>query len=191
MPNQFRIISGKWRGRKLRFTGQKGLRPSLDRVRETLFNWLQGKLAEKTVLDLFAGSGALGFEAASRYARQVYLVEKNRVTVQQLHSNRQLLQTEGIRIYHHSAQNFLRAKAVDKNWHHFINIVFIDPPFHQNLLNPICAQLQESQILAKSSWIYLETEKQQTPSVPDNWQLKKSAQVGQVAFFLYQTTEDG
>ena len=120
--NQVRIIAGQWRGRKLSFPDVTGLRPTSDRIRETVFNWLATSLPGASCLDLFAGSGALGFEAASRGATRVVMVDRNRDVVRALRDNRQRLSASMIKIVQQDAENYL--SAADGQF----DVVFLDPP---------------------------------------------------------------
>src|SRR5690606_23249515 len=127
---QLRIIGGQWRSRRLRFPAIDGLRPTLDRIRETVFNWLQFDVEGARVLDAFAGSGALGFEALSRGAKEVILLEKHPAAALQLTDNLQLLEARNAQVWAGDALLWL-----EQNPEPF-DLVFLDPPFHQNLLQP-------------------------------------------------------
>lgn len=165
-----RIVGGRWRGRKLPVLQRPGLRPTGDRQRETLFNWLQGVLVDATCLDLFAGSGALGLEALSRGAASLQAVELDREAAQQLRQNVALLAAE--------------AQVSQMDWQAFLsadnrryNVVFLDPPFAQQLLPRILPELQQR--LADEAWVYLEQGSDQPdPDWPMQWQLKKEKKSG-------------
>src|SRR5258705_9958220 len=131
-----RIVGGKFRSRRLRVPARPGLRPTPDRVRETLFNWLGQDLAGLACLDLFAGSGALGFEAASRGAARVVLVEKDRAVLAELERSRAALGASQVEITAGDAHAFL-ARADNAGF----DVVFLDPPFRQNALPAILAEL--------------------------------------------------
>ncbi len=179
--NQLRIIAGRWRGRKLNFANIDGLRPTPDRVRETLFNWLQADVGDARCLDLFAGSGALGFEALSRGARSVTLVESNSQAVQQLKANIQLIKTEDCILENTTAQNF-----VEKNAQQY-DIVFIDPPFQADLWTEIANQLANKALLVDNALIYIECpSKGNLPELPKHWQLRKDKKAGEVRYCLFQ-----
>ncbi len=172
-----RIIAGRWRGRKLLVSDSQGLRPSPARLRETLFNWLSPYLAGSHCWDLFAGSGALGIEAYSRGAASVQLVEKNQATAQILAQQITLLGAEGLHIQQGDAQQWLakQPQAVD--------IIFLDPPFGQNLLAPVCQSIAEQNLIKPGGWIYTETpshEPEPNGFYPGNWQLHREKQAGQV-----------
>lgn len=180
-----RIISGLWRGRKLPVHDAQGLRPTTDRVKETLFNWLAPEIPHAKCLDLFAGSGGLGFEAASRQAELVTMVELNKQAYQQLTQNAQQLKATNIEIHHQDALTFLQqaGKAYD--------IVFIDPPFRQGLLEQTLNLLQQNGWLTDHGLVYIETEKElQLPPLPPQWQLHREKTAGQVCYRLYQLMED-
>lgn len=177
--NQLRIIGGQWRGRKLAFPDVPGLRPSGDRVRETLFNWLAPCLAGARCLDLFAGSGALGLEAASRGAGEVLMLDRSPVVVRQLQAHCDLLQAGQVQVQQVDALHYLQGDA--RPFH----IVFLDPPFHQGLLAPCCALLEERGWLAPKAWIYLEVECELgEPSLPTGWRLHRSKTAGEVGYHL-------
>lgn len=180
---QVRIISGLWRGRKLPVHDAEGLRPTTDRVKETLFNWLACDIANARCLDLFAGSGGLGFEAASRQAEHVTLVELNQKAYQQIKSNIQSLKTNTISVINEDALTFLSQPGEPQH------IVFIDPPFRQGLLEETVALLEANNWLTDDALIYIETEKELTMhELPDNWQLHREKNAGQVCYRLYTRT---
>ncbi len=149
--NEVRIISGLWKGRKLRFTGTADLRPSLGRVRETLFNWLIADLPGAHCLDLFAGSGALGFEALSRGADSVTFVEKNRQAAAALRNNALLLQATGASVIPTTAERFLRNEPATP-W----DIIFFDPPFGDTAVLQLLERLLQPGYLQPDGIIYLE-----------------------------------
>ena len=176
--NQLRIIAGQWRGRKLPFASVPGLRPTPDRVRETLFNWLSPVIAGSRCLDLYAGSGALGVEAASRGAVDVVLVDSNRTEVDFLNGQVRLLAAEQVHVLHADASVYLRGQAQP------FDIVFLDPPFRQGKLDGIIEQLEENGWLTGDAWVYIEAERQQQLELPVNWRIHRSKTAGQVAFYL-------
>ena len=150
--NSVRIISGKWKGRKLKFPNAAGLRPTADRTRETLFNWLAPHLAGARVLDLFAGSGALGLEAASRGARQVDLVESQRAALKQLRDSAATLDATEVRIHARDAERFLRDTTQP------YDLVFVDPPFQSELASTVLRRLHEhrQRLLSAGAIVYVE-----------------------------------
>lgn len=181
--NQLRIIGGEWRGRKLDFPDIPGLRPTSDRIRETLFNWLQCDVTGAHCLDLFAGSGALGFEALSRGAASVTFIDEHPKAISQIKSNAEILKTDNARCVLANALSFLQSPGSDINY----DIVFLDPPFQKEFLPNIMAVLTAGDILKSGSLIYVEMEKQLTlQSLPENWQLQKDKFAGQVHYMLFQ-----
>jgi 16S rRNA (guanine966-N2)-methyltransferase len=183
-PGQIRIIGGLWRGRKLKVPDLPGLRPTPDRVRETLFNWLQPMVAGAYCLDLFAGSGALGFEALSRGAAYVEMVDQSVPVIKLLREEAVLLQAKNIEIYAARVPQQLRLPARP------FDIVFLDPPFQDDLLLPCCAYLEANGFLAPTAHIYLEARAGlAAESLPPNWQLLKNEKAGQVAYHLALRTE--
>ena len=184
--NRIRIIGGRHRSRKLRFADLPGLRPSGDRVRETLFNWLQPLIAGARCLDLFAGSGALGLEAASRGAGEVVMVERARQVVRQLRENVELLGLENTAVVEADGIEWLGATARP------FDIVFLDPPFADRLLPLSLRLLTEKSWLAPGARVYLENDAgQRLPGLPEQLVLEKSKRMGQVAFGLARWTPDG
>lgn len=176
-----RIISGLWRGRKLPVHDAQGLRPTTDRVKETLFNWIAQDVARAQCLDLFAGSGGLGFECASRQAASVTLIEKNPQAFAQIQTNIQTLKASNMTARQQDALVFLETAGTP------FDLVFIDPPFHQGMLEQTIQKLEQNNWLAADAKIYIETEKDLTlPSMPVSWSLLKEKTAGQVCYRLYQ-----
>lgn len=179
--NTLRIIGGEWGGRKLRFADGEGLRPTTDRVRETLFNWLAPRIHGARCLDLFAGSGALGLEALSRGAAEVVFVETNPAAITALKENLALVKAENGQIIRGDALAFLRGES--RNF----NVVFLDPPFRRDLLQPALQLLAENGWLAEDARVYLELESEQPlPELPQGWEVLRSKQAGQVAYHLVE-----
>jgi len=174
-----RIIAGKHRGRKLPVLMADGLRPTTDRVKETLFNWLMPYIDNTHCLDCFAGAGSLGFEALSRGAATVKLVELNKNAAKQLLANKQLLNANNVDIVHNNALDFLKAPATST-----FDIVFIDPPFRQNLVTQTCELLAQGW-LNDEALVYIEMESESSQPLPHNWHLLKEKIAGQVAYRLY------
>ena len=173
---QIRIIGGQWRGRKLPVPDSPGLRPTTDRVRETLFK----------CLDCFAGSGALGLEALSRYAAGATLIEMDRAVSQQLIKNLATLKAGNARVVNSNAMSFLAQKGTPHN------IVFVDPPFRRGLLEETINLLEDNGWLADEALIYVESEVENgLPTVPANWSLHREKVAGQVAYRLYQREAQG
>jgi len=176
---KLRIIGGTWRSRQLPVIAQDGLRPTTDRVRETLFNWLQSDIPAARCLDVFAGSGALGFEAASRGAEQVVMLEQSAAACKVLNTNINILQTQKIQCIQTDALRWLPAQTEK------FDIVFIDPPYASQLLAETCQLLEQYSILADNALIYLEqNSKQALPPLPSNWQLLKQKKAGQIGYYL-------
>jgi len=182
---QLRIIGGEWRGRKLNFPDVEGLRPTPDRVRETLFNWLATYVPGGRCLDLFSGSGALGFEALSRGANHVTLVDNSPEVIYQLRQNIQLLKTQNAELISSSAIDWLESRSSDLEIQY--DVVFMDPPFRKDLTPLCCLLLEQKKMLAAHAMIYVETESEVTElTVPDNWTLHREKKAGQVTYRLYE-----
>lgn len=177
---KLRIIGGDFRRRQLPVLDHPGLRPTPDRVRETLFNWLGQALYGKQVLDLFAGTGALGIESLSRGAAQVTFVEQDSHVAALIRENLATLKTTQGKVVTADAKAFVETSGQR------MDIVFLDPPFHQGLAAPCCAALESGGWLASDAMIYLETEQSLTPTVPANWQLHRETQAGESIARLYQ-----
>lgn len=174
-----RIIGGRWRSRQLPVIDADGLRPTTDRVRETLFNWLQGDLTDSVCLDLFAGSGLLGFEAASRGASKVLMVEKSPAVFKNLQQNVTLLDADDtVSVLNQDALLYLQQLTSADEF----DIVFIDPPYDTGLLEPVIERLK----LSNGCKVYLESRKGDTINVPENWSLLKDKTAGQIHYCLYE-----
>ncbi|WP_290649352.1 16S rRNA (guanine(966)-N(2))-methyltransferase RsmD [Aquisalimonas sp.] len=184
--NEVRIIGGEWRGHRLRFAGDSGLRPTADRNRETLFNWLQPLVPGSRCLDLFAGSGALGLEAASRGAASVLLVERERRALAQLHDNIQRLHAAQ-RVHVHAGD----AMALLAGTAHPMDIIFVDPPFAGKLLEPACSALARGGWSHGETRIYVEHAKYRPPKLPESWQVLRALDAGDVRFLLLQPQRGG
>jgi 16S rRNA (guanine966-N2)-methyltransferase len=178
--NSVRIIGGGWRGRRVSFPDVPGLRPTPDRVRETLFNWLQHDLAGARCLDLFAGSGALGLEALSRGARELVFVEQAVAASRALQEQLSRLGAEGkAHVTEMGAARYLRSVPLA------FDIVFLDPPFGQNALAEFVPLLDVGGWLRPGALVYLENEKSAgVPPLPPRWQLLKSKSAGEVGYHL-------
>lgn len=183
-----RIIGGEWRGRKLHFPQSDALRPTPDRVRETLFNWLQFELAGKRCLDLFAGSGALGFEALSRGAAAVQFVEPDPVAAGAIRDALHTFGTDLGRVEQQDAFAFLRGRPVQP-----FDVVFLDPPYAARWLGKACEALEQGGWLKAGAWVYLEDAAVQgAPGLPEGWNLLRSKKAGDVGYHLarrHQTHE--
>lgn len=177
---KLRIIGGDFRRRQLPVLDSPGLRPTPDRVRETLFNWLGQQLYGQQVLDLFAGTGALGIEALSRGAARVDFVERDSRVAAQLSANLASLNITASAVHVNDVQAYLARPAKP------YTLVFLDPPFHQQLAAPCCSTLENSGWLDNEAMIYLETETGLAPNVPANWLLHRETQAGDSTARLYQ-----
>ncbi len=179
--NTIRIIAGTWGSRKLRFPSSEGLRPTPDRVRETLFNWLRDAVEGGRCLDLFAGSGALGFEAASRGAAHVVQVEAEERVCSALRQNCALLSAGQVQVIRDNARHFLTGPATP------FDVVFLDPPFRRGWLQPLCMMLERRGWLAPAALIYLECERElRLDRLPANWNRLRQGDAGEVTYTLYQ-----
>lgn len=184
--HRVRIIGGCWRGRKLPFPESEGLRPTGDRIRETLFNWLMPVLPGAHCLDLFAGSGALGFEALSRGAADCVMLERNPAVFRQLQANRQLLSAESCLLQLSDTRQWL-ANAVGA-----FNIVFIDPPFADTSLaaDRIMLTLLQRGLLASNALVYVEQPSSYPlPAVP-GMLVHRQQQAGQVSYSLWRAGQN-
>ena len=177
----------------------------MDRVRETLFNWLQGEIAGARCLDLFSGSGALGLEALSRYAGEVVMIDKNPQAIRMIRQNLELLGVDNASLLHGDAQDFLLRTAegsllrtaegslltaaegslLQAAKGSTFDIVFLDPPFNKQLVAPFCRLLDEANCLSDQASIYIEMEKnKELPELPQNWEVIKAKKAGQLAYYL-------
>ena len=182
--NQLRIIGGQWRGRKLSFADGDGLRPTMDRVRETLFNWLQNEIAGARCLDMFSGSGALGLEALSRYAGEVVMIDKNPYAIRMIRNNLELLGADNAQLLQMDARSYLNS-ITGSNPPQKFDIVFLDPPFNKQLVEPFCQLLDEADCLSSQASIYIEIEKKTAlPELPKDWVVVKEKKAGQLAYYL-------
>ncbi|CAN5320050.1 16S rRNA (guanine(966)-N(2))-methyltransferase RsmD [soil metagenome] len=181
-----RIIGGQWRSRKVHFPTVSGLRPTADRVRETLFNWLDPVIKDSTCIDLYAGSGALGLEALSRGAKYVTFVEQDPLAL--THIEKYLAQFQAIdqakviQAYVPKSPLRLREK---------VDIAFIDPPFNQGLVESTCQWLIEQDLLNPEAYIYIEAEAKLSPlPIPSNWEIFRSKKAGNVGYHLLRISSE-
>jgi len=185
--NQVRIIAGSHRGRKLRFLPGAGLRPTPDRVRETLFNWLGADVRGARCLDLFAGSGALGIEAMSRGADGLTAVERHHSAAGRLRDNLALLGIAGAEVVQQDALRLLKSGPTAR-----YDIVFIDPPFALDVVGEVCRLLVSADWLEKEAWVYLEQDAQRSwPSLPEGWTVHREGRAGQSVFRLLRCNKPG
>ncbi|MBU0655631.1 MAG: 16S rRNA (guanine(966)-N(2))-methyltransferase RsmD [Gammaproteobacteria bacterium] len=185
--NLLRIIGGEWRSRRLSFAAAPGLRPTPDRVRETLFNWLQMQVPGSRCLDLFAGSGALGFEALSRGAREVVMVEKHPAAAQALRDNIALLGAQNAVLVNDDAFRFLRSLSGVEAF----DLIFLDPPYRKNLLEPVLESIFAQSLLAPGGMVYLEQEVEaDTDFARFGLQIHRETGAGQVQSLLLRHMPD-
>lgn len=178
-PGRIRIIGGAWRGTKLSVSAFEQLRPTPDRIRETLFNWLQNVISGAVCLDLFAGSGALGFEAASRGAARVVMVEQNRQQAANLQRQADALQAEMVEVVQADAIQWLETARPD------FDLVFLDPPFGADLLARTLPLLAQKRLLRRNGLVYVEAETGLTVD-PNGFEISKQKHAGQVQYMLLQ-----
>lgn len=177
--NEVRIIAGRWRGRRLRFPADAGIRPTPDRVRETLFNWLQSDIGGARCLDLFAGSGALGIEALSRGADSVVLVEREPRVAAYLRDTLKALDARGGEVQQGEAAAFLRGAG------RRFDLVFLDPPFAEHALAPLLAALAAGRQLAPQGLVYIEhAARDGLPALPPGFAPHRSKRAGEVGYHL-------
>jgi 16S rRNA (guanine966-N2)-methyltransferase len=181
---ELRIVGGALRGRKWSFPDAAGLRPTPDRVRETLFNWLAPHIGGMRVLDLFAGSGALAFEALSRGAASAVLVEKDRAAAANLRETATRFGLATARIEGGDAQAFLRAQPASG-----YELIFLDPPFAAALLEPVMAEIADRGLLAPGGFCYIEQPAgNELPELPEGWVVHRSGKAGEVGYHLLHAT---
>jgi len=179
-PQQLRIIGGDWRGRSLNVIDSEGLRPTPDRVRETVFNWLQAWVPGSSCLDLFAGTGALCLEALSRGASRVVMVEKATAVAENLRQNVQQLDTNAATVINDDSQHYLQGEAEP------FDIVFVDPPFKRSdMIEASMTTLAERGWVKPGSRVYIEAPSEMgAPALPNGWVLERSKTAGQVGYHL-------
>ena len=179
---QLRIIGGQWGSRKLTFPDAPGLRPTPDRVRETLFNWLAPYVPGAKVLDPFTGSGALFLEALSRGAAMGQALDASSLAVSSLKEHLGTLRCTTGQVQTADALRYLETQPAVA-----YDLVFLDPPFNQNLLPAVCSLLEERQWLAEDAWVYTESESApSTLGLPENWRLHREQKSGRVYYSLWQ-----
>lgn len=183
-PGHIRIIAGKWRSRRLPVLTSEGLRPTPDRVRETLFNWLAPYIDGARCLDLFSGTGALCLEALSRGAHEVVMVEQSREAVQQLRANVERLETKDANIINTDALDYLRGQS------RAFDLVFLDPPFAvAREMIERCAERLAQGWLTPSALVYVEAPQSMTPlPVPSTWEHLRADTAGKVSYTLLRAS---
>ena len=182
---EIRIIGGKWKGKKIYFDLDDDLRPTPDRAKETLFNWLGQDLKKMYCLDLFSGTGALGFEAFSRGAEKVTFVEKNKEYLQKIK-----------KVYLEMSEkadcDFFCAECLEwiqnNNSGTKYDLIFIDPPFNKNLVHDLLAAILEKELLSKNGQIYFEFEKKLDLEIPESLNLKRKKSLGKKSYVLAEVT---
>ncbi len=181
-PGRLRIVAGKWRSRLLDIADLPGLRPTSERVRETLFNWLAPSIQGARCLDLFAGTGALGFEALSRGAAQVVFVDNSRRATKAIGNSAKMLDAAGAVIHCGDATEYVRnARAAS------FDIIFLDPPFADDRLGELCGQIDACGILAPGGRIYVEQDRARPGTrLPDRWRVLKDRTAGNVRYMLVE-----
>lgn len=197
-PQQVRIIGGQWKRTPLAVLGAEGLRPTPDRVRETVFNWLthlfDGQWQRMACLDLFAGTGALGFEAASRGAVRVSMVESNVAAVRQLEATKEKLRAEQVGVMRGDAASIASRMAASPDVaNNRFNLIFLDPPYQQGWLEkilPLCAQLLKAEGL-----VYAESEQILDSEAPPDWlagwEVIRADRAGMVFYHLLRRNNAG
>jgi 16S rRNA (guanine966-N2)-methyltransferase len=181
LPGRLRIVAGKWRSRLLEIADVPGLRPTSERIRETLFNWLAPSISGARCLDLFAGTGALGLEALSRGAASTVFVETSRKAAATLEANIETIKAgDTAVVVREDALDYLR-----KGEHGPFDIVFLDPPFAADLQGDLCRLLAAGEMLADGALVYLEEDRGKAPAeIPDEWEVLKSKAAGNVRYSL-------
>ncbi len=183
--NRLRIIGGEWRSRLLPFPDVDGLRPTTDRVRETLFNWVQHTIPGARCLDLFSGSGALGFEALSRGAGNVVMVENNAKASFQLKENAKSLSADSAEVYHGDAIQFLHQDTAA------FDVIFLDPPFGKGFLQDCVNGIAQNNLVKNGGLVYIESEQDlDSLDLPNHWHPHREKKSGQVVSRLYVIDED-
>lgn len=182
-PGRLRIVAGKWRGRPLPVADVPGLRPTSERIRETLFNWLQPTIEGARCLDLYAGTGALGFEALSRGAGEVVFVELSPVAVAALRKAEYVLHADDSMIHADDAIHFLESHDEAP-----FDIVFLDPPFDNAPLTDLCRLLEAE--VADGALIYIERGSDQpAPDLPEGWEVLREKRAGMVVYSLVRASK--
>ena len=185
MANTLRIIGGDWRGRRIRFPGEGGIRPTPDRVRETLFNWLMARVRGSRCLDLFAGSGALGLEALSRGAAHVTFIERGRENAARLRETAAALAPGRAAVIEADALAWLQGPPAA------FDIVFLDPPFAAGVLDESMHRLESRGFLAPGAFIYIEMPASAgPPALPAGWRPHRSGRAGAVGYHLARRQDE-
>ena len=179
-----KIIAGIWKGRSIDFFEDKDVRPTKNIVKETLFNWIRDDIYQSVCLDLYAGSGSLGFEAASRGASKVYMVDNNADVINSIKNCIKSLNASNI--YTHKADAYEFFEKIEEKY----NIVFLDPPFSFKSINKIIQEVDDSNVMQDKCKIYIELpllkNEEYNIIVPANWNLIKNSKSGDVSYLLYE-----
>jgi len=179
--NSVRVIAGDWRGRRLQVADVPGLRPSGDRCRETLFNWLQPWIVAADCADLFAGTGALGFEAASRGAATVLMIEKHPQAQAVLRQSIEQLQALQVNLHCGGAMSQIEEFKPDS-----FDLVFVDPPFDSNLGGLVFERLEKSSCVRRGGFVYIESPATLKIPTPEGWSMWREKQLGEVRMQLFR-----
>jgi 16S rRNA (guanine966-N2)-methyltransferase len=179
--NSVRIIGGDWRGRRLPIADVPGLRPSGDRSRETLFNWLQPWIPAADCADLFAGTGALGFEAASRGAASVLMIEKHPRALEVLRQSAEQLQAVQVNLHGGGAMSMIEDLKPDS-----LDVVFVDPPFDSNLAGVVMERLDNIGCVRRGGFVYVESPANNPVMPPAGWRVWRDQQLGEVRMQLFR-----
>ena len=182
---EIRIIGGKWKGKKIYFDLNDDLRPTPDRAKETLFNWLGQDLKKMYCLDLFSGTGALGFEAFSRGAQKVTFVEKNKEYLQKIKKVfLEMNEKADCDFFCAECLEWIQNNSSETKY----DLIFIDPPFNKNLIHDLLAAILEKELLSKNGQIYFEFEKELDLEIPESLTLKKKKSLGKKSYILAEIT---
>ena len=182
---EIRIIGGKWKGKKIYFDLNDDLRPTPDRAKETLFNWLGQDLNKMYCLDLFSGTGALGFEAFSRGAQKVTFVEKNKEYLQKIKKVfLEMNEKADCDFFCAECLEWIQNNSSETKY----DLIFIDPPFNKNLIHDLLAAILEKELLSKNGQIYIEFEKKLDLEIPESLTLKKKKSLGKKSYILAEVT---
>ncbi len=182
---EIRIIGGKWKGKKIYFDLNDDLRPTPDRAKETLFNWLGQDLNKMYCLDLFSGTGALGFEAFSRGAQKVTFVEKNKEYLQKIKKVfLEMNEKADCDFFCAECLEWIQNNSSETKY----DLIFIDPPFNKNLIHDLLAAILEKELLSKNGQIYFEFEKKLDLEIPESLTLKKKKSLGKKSYILAEVT---
>lgn len=182
--NQVRIIGGKWRGRKIDFLPSAALRPTGDKIRETAFNWLQPYIVSSRCLDLFSGSGVFGFEALSRGAQHVVMIDHDSNAITQISNMAKKLNAENYELW----QQPIPSKELQQTLtQQKFDIIFLDPPFFSDLVASSCEAILASGCLVPEALVYIETERELDPlPIPSSWNILRAKHAGNVSYYLVQ-----